>query len=115
MRTSRAFLASFGTTGSLLAAFACAFVLASAVVAFHGWPISGALKDLGTLIVHDDSQVPWEVSGPQQVALDSRAAAGVVAPAAIGPVVSGPASGVAGTQGAGGGAGGARSAEGPGA
>src|SRR4051795_4514216 len=107
MRTSRAFLASFGSTGSMLAAFACAFVLASAVVAFHGWPVSGALKDIGTLIVHDDSSVPWEVSGPQQVALDSRAAAGVVAPAAIGPVVTGGATGVAGARGGGGAAGGA--------
>src|SRR4051795_6551399 len=100
MRTSRAFLASFGSTGSMLAAFACAFVLASAVVAFHGWPVSGALRDIGTLIVHDDSQVPWEVTGPQQVALDSRAAAGVVASAATGPVIAGPATGAAGVAGA---------------
>jgi hypothetical protein len=38
MRASRAYIAGFGTAGSLLAGAAVAFVLASAVVAFRGWP-----------------------------------------------------------------------------
>jgi hypothetical protein len=42
MRTARAYLAGFGTAGSLLAGAALLFVLASALVAFHGWPQMGA-------------------------------------------------------------------------
>lgn len=38
MRATRAYLAGFGTSGSLLAGAALMFVLASAFVAFHGWP-----------------------------------------------------------------------------
>lgn len=38
MRSTRAYLAGFGTAGSLLAAAAVLFVLASAVVSFQGWP-----------------------------------------------------------------------------
>jgi hypothetical protein len=38
VRATRAYLASFGTAGSLLAGAAVAFVLASAFVAFNGWP-----------------------------------------------------------------------------
>jgi hypothetical protein len=38
MRASRAYIAGFGTAGSLLAGAAMLFVLASAVVAFKGWP-----------------------------------------------------------------------------
>lgn len=38
MRATRAYLAGFGTAGSLLAGAAMLFVLASAVVAVRGWP-----------------------------------------------------------------------------
>lgn len=38
MRATRAYLAGFGTAGSLLAGAAMLFVLASAVVAVKGWP-----------------------------------------------------------------------------
>lgn len=38
MRAPRAYVAGFGTAGSLLAGAALLFVLASAVVAFRGWP-----------------------------------------------------------------------------
>lgn len=38
MRGTRAYLAGFGTSGSLLAGAAMLFVLASAIVAFRGWP-----------------------------------------------------------------------------
>src|SRR3984885_12250400 len=37
-RAARAYLAGVGTTGSLLAGAALMFILASALVAFHGWP-----------------------------------------------------------------------------
>ncbi|MEA2159300.1 MAG: hypothetical protein QOD66_1680 [Solirubrobacteraceae bacterium] len=38
VRTTRAYIAGFGTAGSLLAGAAAVFVLASAFVSFHGWP-----------------------------------------------------------------------------
>lgn len=38
MRATRAYLAGFGTSGSLLAGAALMFLLASAFVAFQGWP-----------------------------------------------------------------------------
>src|SRR5436309_5059715 len=42
VRATRAYLAGFGTSGSLLAGAAAMFVLASAIVAFRGWPQVGA-------------------------------------------------------------------------
>src|SRR5712675_342516 len=42
VRASRAYLAGFGTTGSLLAGAALLFLLASAIVSFKGWPQVGA-------------------------------------------------------------------------
>ena len=41
MRATRGYLAGFGTSGSLLAGAAAMFVLASAIVAFQGWPQVG--------------------------------------------------------------------------
>ena len=38
MRATRAYVAGFGTAGSLLAGASIMFVLASAVVSFRGWP-----------------------------------------------------------------------------
>jgi hypothetical protein len=38
VRATRAYLAGFGTSGSLLAGAAALFVLGSAIVAFNGWP-----------------------------------------------------------------------------
>ncbi len=38
MRATRAYLAGLGTAGSIVVGAALVFVLASAVVAFHGWP-----------------------------------------------------------------------------
>src|SRR6185437_14692486 len=42
VRASRAYLAGFGTTGSLLAGAAVLFLIASAIVSFKGWPQVGA-------------------------------------------------------------------------
>ena len=41
MRAPRAYLAGFGTSGSLLAGAALLFILASAFIGFHGWPSMG--------------------------------------------------------------------------
>ncbi len=38
MRTRKAFIAGFGTTGALMAATVCMFAVVSAIVAFEGWP-----------------------------------------------------------------------------
>jgi len=38
VRAGRAYLAGVGSTGSLLAGAAFMFIVASALVAFHGWP-----------------------------------------------------------------------------
>lgn len=38
MRTRKAFIAGFGTTGALMAATVCMFTVVSAIVAFEGWP-----------------------------------------------------------------------------
>lgn len=41
MRAPRAYLAGFGTSGSLLTGAALLFILASAFIGFHGWPQVG--------------------------------------------------------------------------
>src|SRR5947209_10284592 len=42
VRPARAYLAGFGTTGSLLAGAAVLFLIATAIVSFRGWPQVGA-------------------------------------------------------------------------
>jgi len=74
MRTPRAFIAGIGTTGSLLAATACAFLLTSALVAFNGWPGGGIGDDVNSLFV-DDEPVTVASAGPEGVAADSTVAA----------------------------------------
>ena len=68
MRTTRALIAGFGTTGTLVAAVACVFVVASAVVAFNGWPHLGIADRIDSLFVNDrpaaaDSTGPRAVAG----------------------------------------------------
>ncbi len=50
MRATRAYIAGFGTAGSLLAGAAMVFVLASALVAFRGWPQVGSASSASTVI-----------------------------------------------------------------
>src|SRR5581483_7950182 len=52
MRNRRAYLASFGTGGSLVAGAALVFILASAFVAFNGWPAVGATPSTGSVLLH---------------------------------------------------------------
>lgn len=77
MRTTRAFIAGLGTTSSLVAATACAFLLTSALVAFNGWPGGGIGDDIDSLFVHDEP-VTVASSGPEGVAADSTEAAAFV-------------------------------------
>jgi hypothetical protein len=89
MRTTRALIAGFGTTGSLVAAVACVFVVASAVVAFNGWPSLGIGDRIDSLFVKDRPAVAFDAPGPQVVAGAASAAAGTVAAAPTGPVIAG--------------------------
>ncbi len=50
VRATRAYLAGFGTAGSLLAGAAFLFVLASAVVSFRGWPQVGDQGSAATVV-----------------------------------------------------------------
>ena len=90
MRTTRALIAGFGTTGTLVAAAACVFVVASAVVAFNGWPNLGIGDRIDSLFVKDRPTVAFDSPGPQVVAGTAAVAAGTVAAAPTGPVVAGP-------------------------
>jgi hypothetical protein len=50
-RTARAFLAGLGTSGSLLICLALMFIVASALVAFRGWPHVAAQPSPGEVVV----------------------------------------------------------------
>ena len=50
VRANRAYLAGFGTAGSMLAGASVLFVLASAVVAFRGWPQVGEQSPPTTVV-----------------------------------------------------------------
>src|SRR6185437_15461704 len=51
MRGARAYLPGFGTAGSLLAGAVLMFIVASALVAFRGWPHVGAQPSPGEVVV----------------------------------------------------------------
>jgi hypothetical protein len=54
MHATRAYIAGFGTAGSLLAGAAMVFVLASAVVAFRGWPQVGQASPPPAVVIGHD-------------------------------------------------------------
>src|SRR5215208_2440502 len=83
MRTTRAFIAGLGTTGSLVAAAICLLIVVGAVVAFNGWPGTGLADKVDRFVVDDSSQssVPVSTSGPAAVAAGASTAAATVAPA----------------------------------
>jgi hypothetical protein len=84
MRTTRAAIAGLGTTGTLVAAAACIFLVASAVLAFRGWPGLGLANRIGNLFVNDAPPVKWNVPGTRAVAAGAGVAAGAVAAAPSG-------------------------------
>lgn len=90
MRTTRALIAGFGTTGTLVAAAACVFVVASAVVAFNGWSSLGIGDRIDSLFVKDTPTAASRLAGPQGVAGTAAAAAGTVAALPTGPVAASP-------------------------
>jgi len=93
MRTTRAFIAGLGTTSSLVAATACAFLVSSALVAFNGWPGGGIPDNIGSLFVHE-APVAVASAGPEGVAAGSTAAAEAVVSTPFGRVSHHPAAGV---------------------
>lgn len=50
-RSARGYLAGFGTSGSLLAVAALLFIVASAMVAFRGWPHAGGQPSPGEVVI----------------------------------------------------------------
>jgi hypothetical protein len=90
MRTTRAFIAGIGTTGSLVAAAAGVFVVASAVIAFNGWPGAGFADRIDSIFVNDEPPVAWDQPGTQAVATGAGTAAAAVAATPAGPTFGEP-------------------------
>lgn len=90
MRTTRAFIAGIGTTGSLVAATACVFLVASAVIAFNGWPGTGFADRVDSIFVNDEPPVAWDQPGTAAVATGAATAAGAVGATAAGPTFGTP-------------------------
>src|SRR4051812_45851868 len=78
MKATRAYIASLGTTGVLVASSALLLVVVSALVAFNAWPGGDPINGLKGLVV-DDNQPSLELSGPALVAANAAPAAGAVA------------------------------------
>jgi hypothetical protein len=79
MRATKAYIASLGTTGLLLAFSASLLVLVGTLFAFDAWP-GGEIRDaVESVLVDDDDGDTARVSGPEQVALDAAPAAVAVA------------------------------------
>ena len=94
MRATKAYIASLGTTGLLLAFSASLLLLVGTLFAFNAWPGAEIRDAVDSVLVHDDDNAV-RVAGPEQVALDAAPAAVAVAAA----------SGAGGATGTGGGAG----------
>ena len=91
MRATKAYIASLGTTGLLLAFSASLLILVGTLFAFDAWP-GGDIRDaVESVLVDDEGDDAVRVSGPEQVALDASPAALAVAtaPAGGGPGSSG--------------------------
>lgn len=86
MRATRAYLASFGTAGTLLAGAAVLFALASAAVSFHGWPSLEMPRPLIAL-VHPAAATQATPPAPalHRLIAAARAAGGAVAVGAARP------------------------------
>lgn len=87
MRTTRAYLAGLGTAGSIVVGAALVFVLASAVVAFHGWPSADGIDTPARVVVSAPalSATPAArrlvalVTRPRQIGISSAPRAAVTA------------------------------------
>ncbi|MGI8594057.1 MAG: hypothetical protein ACR2ML_06780, partial [Solirubrobacteraceae bacterium] len=82
---TRAFIAGLGTTGSLVGAVACAFLVTSALVAFNGWPGGAMTGRIGSQLVGEEP-VPVVSARPEGAAAGSTEAGEAVASTPSGPV-----------------------------
>ena len=87
MRATRAYIASLGTTGLLLAFSASLLVVVGTLFAFNAWP-GAEIRDTVDSLLVDDEEKRFGVAGPAQVALDSAPAALAVASAPAGGVLT---------------------------
>jgi hypothetical protein len=78
MRATKAYIASLGTTGLLLAFAASLLLLVGTLFAFNAWPGS-EIRDAVESVLVDDDEGSLAVAGPEQVAADAAAAATAVA------------------------------------
>jgi hypothetical protein len=102
MRATKAYIASLGTTGLLLAFSASLLVLVGTLFAFDAWPGADIRDAVESVLVDDDEGDTARVSGPEQVALDAAPAAVAVANR-TGPGAAGGGGGAGGGFGGGGG------------
>jgi hypothetical protein len=81
VRAARAYLAGFGTTGSLLAGAALMFIVASALVAFRGWPHVATAPSPGEVVVSSHPASSTGTAAARRIAFATAApAAGAGAP-----------------------------------
>ncbi len=88
MRATKAYIASLGTTGVLLASALSLLAIVGAIVAFNGWPSGGVADDIRRLVVGDEE--PSSLSaGAVSEAVDSASvtADAVVTDEPLGPDV----------------------------
>jgi hypothetical protein len=80
MRATKAYIASLGTTGLLLAFSASLLLLVGTLFAFDAWP-GADIRDAVESVLVDEGDDAVRVSGPEQVARDASPAALAVASA----------------------------------
>jgi hypothetical protein len=87
LRSARAYLPGVGTSGSLLAGAVLMFIVASALVAFRGWPHVGAQSSPGEVVVSPaPSTAAASPSGRRLARFVAAPGAGVAGAAAAGAV-----------------------------
>ena len=95
MTNARAYLAGLGTSGSLLICLALVFIVASALVAFRGWPHVGAQPSPGEVVVSPQPTASSASAAARRLVLVS--ATPIPAPATpAGAIVAGAAGGLGG-------------------
>ena len=72
MRATKAYIASLGTTGLLLAFSASLLILVGTLFAFDAWPGADIRDAVESVLVDDEGDDAVRVSGPEQVARDSH-------------------------------------------
>ena len=89
VRAARAYLAGVGSTGSLLAGAALMFIVASALVAFHGWPHIAAQPSPGEVVISPRSESSPATQVARRLAVVAATpAAGAAASAGVGALGS---------------------------